>query len=142
MHCCSREIQQESALFISSTAAKPDPELKLGAATDAKEQKVRIGHKIRAGAVLSTSTDVQMVHNQDGQPARQDSSQNSTVDVAMVLSLSLFLVLVYARTLWVKCCALKHENCKLRAQQAAIQKKIVHVKLVEDRQRCKILHWY
>ena len=142
MHCCSRENQHESALFISSTAANPDPELKLGAATDEKEQKVRIGRKIRAGAVLSTSTDVQMDHDQDGQPARQDSSQNCTVDVAMVLSLSLFLVLVYARTLWVKCCALKHENCKLRAQQAAIQKKLCMSSWLKTDSECKILHWY
>jgi len=114
-----------SVHFVDScpTAAHPDPELQLGASKDAKEQKVRVGHKIRAGAVPSTSVDLQEDHDQDGQSAGQDSSQYCTVDVAMVLSLTLLLVLVYARTLWVKCCALKQENCKLRAQLAAIQKK-------------------
>jgi len=60
MRCWSRESQHESAHFISLMAVQlllilsdPDPELQLGAGNVPKEQKVRIGHKIRAGAVSS-----------------------------------------------------------------------------------------
>ena len=57
-----------------------------------------------------------MVHDPDWQPAGHDSQQNYTVDVVVVLSLTLLIVLVYAHSLWQKCCALKRENYKLRAQ--------------------------